>query len=168
MATIVSTETLIVGENHLGKAVFTTKSIKKGEIVTEFQGEILHKNELPKVYRKEKDRFLQISEYLFMGPSGDLDDFINHSCDPNTGLIFTEDGVYLTAIRNIKKGEEITWDYSTTIMDNHWTMRCRCKTEICRKIIGDFSKIDRKTQDKYYKLNIIPKYIKIYMDNQKK
>jgi len=50
-----------------------------------------------------------------MGPSGGVDDFFNHSCDPNAGLQIDGQKVWLVAIKNITQGEEITWDYSTTM-----------------------------------------------------
>ncbi len=73
-----------------------------------------------------------------MGPSGKLDDYINHSCNPNSGLIIKNEKVNLIAIKNIKNGKEITYDYSTTINEDNWKMRCNCGSKICRKIIKDF------------------------------
>ena len=42
-----------------------------------------------------------------MGPSGEVDDFFNHSCDPNAGLKITATKAVLVAIKDIPPGQEI-------------------------------------------------------------
>ncbi len=44
-------------------------------------------------------------------------------------------------------------------------MLCHCNKNNCRKIIGDFILLDSKIQKKYYDLNVIPQYIKNYMES---
>jgi hypothetical protein len=154
-----------VGQTHLGKAVFAARTFKKGDVMTQFTGPILAKKEIPKRYKGEADRYLQIDQENYMGPSGGIDDLINHSCDPNAGLRFQDGDILLIALRFIDVGEEITWDYSTTMFENGWQMKCDCRTKVCRKIIGDFMLLEPKLQLKYRKLNIIPQYIKDYMDS---
>lgn len=40
--------------------------------------------------------------------------YINHNCDPNLGNVDNEDGCYnLVAIRDIKKGEQLFFDYDS-------------------------------------------------------
>lgn len=154
-----------VGQTHLGQSVFAARPFKIGDVITQFTGEIFNKSEIPKRYKGEADRYVQIGQDTFMGPSGEIDDLINHSCDPNAGLKFKESGIYLVALRNIAEGDEITWDYSTTMLENAWKMKCDCQNVGCRKIIGDFSLLDRELQEKYKKLKVIPDYIQKYMDS---
>jgi SET domain len=155
-----------VGETHLGKSVFAARAFKRGDVVTQFEGEILHKSEIPKSYRGERDRYMQIGVDEYLGPSGNTDDLINHSCEPNCGLKFTKSGVLLVAIKNINIGDEITWDYSTTLFENSWRMKCDCRSELCRKIIGDFALLDQALQKKYQRFGVIPPYIKAYLMSQ--
>ncbi len=152
-----------IGETHLGKSVFAARSFKKGDVITPFTGERIHKSKIPKSYRGERDRYMQIDKEYYLGPSGEIDDLINHSCSPNAGIKFTKAGILLVAITDIETGEEITWDYSTTMFDNSWKMKCDCRKPECRKIIGDFMLLDRKTQEKYLKLGVLPQYAKDYM-----
>ena len=84
---------------------------------------------------------------------------INHSCNPNSGLVFKKNKIMLTAIRTIRKYEEITWDYSTTMDEDEWEMDCLCGNKNCRKRIRDFKYLPRRIQQKYIKLGIVPKYI---------
>lgn len=157
----------IIGKNHLGKAVFAARNFKPGDVIVKFEGEVVHKDQIPKKLKGEDDRFVQIGIDQYLGPSGDVDDFINHSCDPNAGLRFSEVGILLVAIKDIAIGEEITWDYSTTLFENSWKMLCDCKKGVCRKVVADFITLDPDTQKKYYDLNIIPTYIKEYMDSDR-
>ncbi len=153
----------LIGKNHLGKAVFSAKNFKKNDVITKFEGDIFEKKDLPKKLVGESDRFVQIGIDKFMGPSEKIDDYINHSCNPNSGLHFTKSGILLVAIKSIKIGEEITWDYSTTLFHNEWKMICKCGEKNCRKIISDFILLDPKIQKKYLKLEILPQYIVDYI-----
>lgn len=152
-----------IGQTHLGTAVFAARAFKKGDVITQFKGPVIHKSRIPKKYEGAADRYVQIGLDTFLGPSGEIDDLINHSCDPNAGLKFTTSGILLIAIKDINVGDEIAWDYSTTMFENEWKMCCDCKTKICRKIIGDFMLLDRGTQAKYAALGVVPSYIQDYM-----
>jgi SET domain-containing protein len=44
---------------------------------------------------------------------GNIARFINHSCQPNCYTEIVGDTVWIRAARNIKKGEELTYDYNT-------------------------------------------------------
>ena len=156
----------VLGKNHLGRAVFAAKNFKKGDVICKFEGKMVSIDNVPKKLEHELDRYVQVEVDKFMGPSGYIDDYINHSCGPNSGLKFTKAGILLTAIRNIKTGDEIHWDYSTTLFNNEWKMVCDCRTKKCRKIIGDFTLLDPKVQKNYYDLDIVPPYIKNYVDSK--
>ncbi len=149
-----------VDENHLGKAVFSVEPIKEGEHILDFKGKKYTKSNVPKNMIGDSDRFMQIGVYRYLGPSGKEDDLLNHSCDPNSGVYFVKGKVILKAIRDIKPGEEITWDYSTTMYKDDWSMLCRCGTKKCRKIIKGFDSLSKKNKIKYINLNIVPQYIR--------
>lgn len=154
-----------IGHTHLGKSVFAGRPFKKGDVITQFTGPLVHKSDLPEDYKGEDDRFVQIGAELFMGPSGDVDDLINHSCEPNAGLKFDGNEVLLVALENIAEGDEITWDYSTTMFENRWKMRCDCRKPACRKIVADFILLEPHVQAHYRDLNVIPPYIREYMES---
>lgn len=154
-----SGHSFLIGRNHVGKAVYAGQPFQKGQPIVLFRGPIVHRDLLPASLQKAQDRFLQIDKTYFMGPSGSVDDLINHSCDPNTGLQFTEQGPLLMALRPIAIGDELTWDYSTTIMDHGWSMVCQCGAHNCRGIIGEFQAIPKPVQRAYAELGILPSYI---------
>lgn len=158
-------DNLILRQSKIGKAVFANRDFRKGEKIIEFKGKLFTYEQLPSPYNKVEDHYIQIDRNLYMGPSNELDDFINHSCNPNSGLKFKGKKVFLIAIKNIKKSEEITWDYSTTIDEDNWEMDCLCGNKNCRKRIRDFKYLPREIQQKYIRLGITPKYISERLKN---
>nr|BAJ97798.1 predicted protein [Hordeum vulgare subsp. vulgare] len=61
------------------------------------------------------------------------EDWVNHSCDGNA---WYENDDLLVAMRYIKKGEEICYDYCLTEANPDWKLadgnRCLCGTALCR------------------------------------
>ena len=157
-------DNLILGQTKNGKAVFASKHFKKWEKIIEFKGKLFTCEELPAPYNEVEDHYVQIDKNLYLGPSGGFDDFINHSCNPNSGLFISGKKVILSPIRNIKKGEEITWDYSTTMDEDDWEIDCTCGSKKCRRRIKDFKYLPKKLQQKYIQLGIVPRYV---LENKK-
>ncbi len=110
--------------------------------------------------RGRNDRFVQVTSDQYMGPSGRLDDLVNHSCAPNAGLRFADDGVFLVAVRAIAPGEEIAWDYSTTLRESNWHMICQCKAPDCRRLIGNFETLDAERQEWFRARNLVAPYLR--------
>ena len=57
---------------------------------------------------------------------------MNHSCQPNVGFNATDDFV---AMRTIRCGEELCWDYAYAETNPKFRMRCRCGTDGCRGVV---------------------------------
>lgn len=149
-----------VGETHLGKAVFAAQPFAEGDVLLEFTGRRFPAERVPSLLKGGSDRYVQVTPDHFMGPSGRLDDLVNHSCDPNAGLRFTEGGVFLVAIRDIPPGGEVCWDYSTTLAQSNWHMICQCRTTACRRVIGNFETIDAARQQFYRARNLVAPYLR--------
>lgn len=72
---------------------------------------------------------------------------MNHSCNPNVGFNAHDDFV---AMRNVKKGEELTWDYGFDESNTAFKMKCACGAKKCRKVVtGNDWKLLIKVTDKY-------------------
>ena len=155
---------LVVGNTYKGKGVFARKSFRKGEDIINFKGKLFTFETLPTPYDKFDDHYVQIGDNLYMGPSGDSDDYFNHSCNPNSGLAINGTKVRLVAIRDISADQEITWDYSTTMDEDEWNLTCACESPNCRKQIFDFKYLPKDIQTVYTNANIVPQYI---LDNMK-
>ena len=125
-----------------GKGLFAIKEIKKGELI------FIHKD--GKIYDEKdfessglrEDHFMQIgwNKFLYIHPPGC---YGNHSCNPNMG----RKGKKTFALKNIKKGEELTLDYDTFEYD--WVMKCKCKSKNCRKTLRGYKHLPEKLKKKY-------------------
>jgi hypothetical protein len=142
-----------------GKGIIANKNFMKGEGVLEFSGPRLHRDELPPISNFEDDRYLQVGLVEYIGESGGLDDFVNHSCKPNCKVVITSGGVFLEAIEIIEIGREITFDYSTTMDENDWELDCLCGNLECRGRVKDFRTLPTHIKDNYIKLGAIPDFI---------
>lgn len=128
-----------------GKGVFAKKNIKKEEIVMVMGGYILTIEDDNNLKGIVADKPIEISDYFFIGPPkpSDLElmpqHYINHNCDPNIGF---KGQIFMVAIRDIKKGEEIFYDYAMVMnpderSNSYFKMECKCGSRICRGIITE-------------------------------
>jgi hypothetical protein len=102
---------------------------------------------------------LQVGPDLFRIPSGNIDDFTNHSCEPNTGIHLYPLGAVILAIRDIAAHDEITFDYSTYLNNPHERIVCRCGTKSCRGVIGNFATLPTTLQQRYLALGIVGDFV---------
>jgi SET domain-containing protein len=124
-----------------GRGVFATKPIKRGQRILALEGQLLRTDQLT-----DDLLALQVGQDLWLCSDGShLDDFINHSCDPNAGFIDGE--LVLHALRDIPAGEEICWDYSTSISEPGWSLECLCGSPRCRKIVLPWSELTAKERE---------------------
>ena len=143
----------VKGGTH-GRGVFTDEPIPAMTRIITFTGPFLRYAETtPRTYA------LQIGPDLYIGASGGPDDFINHSCEPNAGFRIEGTTADLFSIRDIRAGEEILFDYATTLDEDDFTMVCQCGTPSCRKIIGDAKYLPENVWQKYVSLGILPAYV---------
>lgn len=138
-----------------GFGVFAACDILKDDVITEFKGPFVKIENMDGIPQEVWDHLLNVGvdEYIIVRDPGAR---INHSCEPNAGI---SRNVFLVAMRNIKKDEEITFDYSTTTVDN-WKLECKCGAPSCRKIIGNFKDLPDELKKKYDKYT--PDWLKTF------
>jgi uncharacterized protein len=56
---------------------------------------------------------------------------INHSCDPNAKTDVIRGKIWIIAVRDIKKGEEIAYNYGYEFSDRYQEHPCRCGAQRC-------------------------------------
>lgn len=145
------------------EATFTTRDFMKGEIIRRLTGEIRSSKEILGLIKDgviENDDPFPISfEESIILDKASLK--INHSCNPNSGIRGESE---LIAIRHIKAGEEITYDYSTTVNPSisreEWTMQCFCGSTNCRSKIQNITTIPITQLELYLEAGAIPEYLK--------
>ena len=118
------------------RGLYAATDIKKNTKIIEYKGKIITVKETETNQKFDNDKAI----YLFnLNKKYDLDgDFkyntarlINHSCDPNCEVYGTGLKVWVYAIKNIKKGEELTYDYGFGFDEDYKDFPCRCGSENC-------------------------------------
>jgi len=129
-----------------GRGVYAARAIAKGERVMEYRGEIISWKEADE--RPPSDPNDPHHTFLFSlddgkrvidaSQSGNDARWINHSCDPNCETEESESGrVYIEALRDIARGEELNYDYCL-IIEEKLTKKlqrqylCLCGAAKCR------------------------------------
>lgn len=125
-----------------GQGVFATRRLRKGMRVIEYIGERIDKEESNRrgLELFEKSRKTGgASVYIFdVNEDWDLDGdkpynparLINHSCEPNCEMVDEDSRLYLYALRDIEKGEELSFDYGYDI-GHYLDHPCRCGKPGC-------------------------------------
>jgi SET domain-containing protein len=133
-----------------GNGVFAIAPLKKGERVVEYKGKRRRHEEVDEddsgdVESGHTFLFTLNDDYVIdANYKGNKARWINHSCDPNCEAVIAEhdgsnrkkDKVFIEAIRNIKPGEELTYNYGIVLDEPHtarlkkvWA--CRCGSPKC-------------------------------------
>jgi hypothetical protein len=111
---------------------YTTTPIRKGARVTEYTGHPLTKSKADEIYDDSGITYLfglGDGSIVIDGHSTAM--FINHSCSANCETEEIDGHVWISAIRNIAAGEEITYDYCLYDGgDDEAT--CNCGAKACR------------------------------------
>ena len=109
-----------------GRGVYAGRKLKKGERVVEYKGELITWKECDR--RPPSDPsdphhtfFFSLSDgkhVIDAAVGGNAAKWINHSCQPNCETEEDDDArrVFIVALRDIKAGEELNYDYGL-IMD---------------------------------------------------
>jgi hypothetical protein len=127
-----------------GKGMYAVEPLKKGEVLIEYKGEIISWDEALRRHPHDPADphhtfYFHIDDERVIDAKygGNAARWINHSCDPNCEADETGGRVFIKALRNIKPGEELFYDYGLVI-DERYTPKlkkqyeCRCGAKDCR------------------------------------
>ena len=127
-----------------GKGVFALQDLAEGETLIEYVGEIISWDEAQDRHPHDpKDPnhtfYFHVNEDKVIDAlhGGNSSRWINHSCDPNCEADEDNERVFIKALRNIKAGEELNYDYGL-IIDEPYTKKllaeypCWCGAKNCR------------------------------------
>jgi SET domain-containing protein len=120
-----------------GWGVFALEPINKNRRIVDYAGELITHRESS----KRETRYLKRREIWCFTVNarwvrdahvgGNVARFINHACKPNCYTEIVGDTIWIRAARNIKKGEELTYDYHT---DGEHVIPCRCRPGCSRRL----------------------------------
>ncbi len=130
------------GSEIHGRGVYATQDIAAEEKIIEYVGELVDKDESGRRGTKQHEHAIETGDaavYIFnVTKKYDLDGnfpwntarLINHSCEPNCQAWATGKKIFIHALKDIKEGEELTFDYGFDVecFEDH---PCLCGRESC-------------------------------------
>lgn len=118
---------------NMGKGVFAKEFIPKGTITCFecIKCRIFSEKEFNKLPDKENVYIYRKKDGTFLEPC-DETKYLNHSCNANT---LNYDGMFDVAVRDINKGEEITFDYRVFYDYPRDEFACNCRESNCCKVV---------------------------------
>jgi uncharacterized protein len=148
-ATTNSTRPIEVRSSEIqGRGVFATRTIRRGDRIVRYTGEHISSDEADRRYPfSEKERH---HTFLFTldddvivdagGRRGNAAKYINHSCDPNCEAVIEDDEIWIYALRTIRSGQELVYDYNFVLDEPHTPANkrlypCYCGAGDCRGTI---------------------------------
>ncbi|MEO7195720.1 MAG: SET domain-containing protein-lysine N-methyltransferase [Pseudonocardiaceae bacterium] len=131
------------GTDDKGEGIFATRSFQIGETV------------MVGVIDREVDcnhsHASQVSKERFVIHGG-LIPKVNHSCDPNCGILLNASGAHnILARKSIVAGQEITFDYAMrNYTVEYFPASCRCGTPFCRDRITGWKNLPTQRKENYH------------------
>ena len=116
--------------------LYANCDISRGTKIIEYKGKIVSVKQSDSNPKYDNNKAI----YLFnINKRYDLDgDFkfntarlINHSCDPNCEVFGSGLKVWVFAMKNIKKDEELSYDYGFSYDADYKNYPCKCKAKNC-------------------------------------
>ena len=124
------------GIDNKGRGLYATRDIKEGTKIIDYVGKLITKKQTQDSDKYDNSKPI----YLFtINKRYDLDgDFnfntarlINHSCDPNCEVVGKGVKLWIESIKDIKKGEELSYDYGFSFDEDFKDYPCRCNSRDC-------------------------------------
>jgi hypothetical protein len=114
-----------------GWGSFAVEPIAAGVTVAAFGGHVTTGATLATLPPERQGRSIQIDDdlYLVSAELPEAGDMLNHSCEPNLGLLGAS---VLVTVREVAAGEELTFDYATCDSSDYDEFTCECETATCR------------------------------------
>ena len=110
----------------MGQGLFAVVPIRKGDFILEYTGKKIPTalaDTMTSRYLFEIDKDWTIDGSARSNTAR----YINHACDPNTEAEIENGRIMIHAVRNIKKGEELTIDYDSEYFDEFIRpVGCKC------------------------------------------
>ncbi len=120
-----------------GQGVFAVEPVEAGEVVAVWGGRIVPAEIAAALPPQTRRYVVQVEDDQYLAPLDRIDpaELINHCCQPNCGL---QGQITLVALRHIKPGEEITFDYAATDSSPFLEFECACVKQPCRnRVLAD-------------------------------
>jgi hypothetical protein len=138
------------------KGLYARKDITAGSVIFDLKGRISRR---ANKYSIQLSRDKHLDFPLIRKPNDHLDyawQYVNHSCEPNGDVNAAEHS--FCALRNIRKGEEITFNYLTTEYELATPFLCGCRSAKCFGFIRGYKFL---TADQIAELDSLCKAVRL-------
>jgi len=118
-----------IGRSRTGLGLFATEPIRKGARIVEYSGPRIPTKAAHALERNGANRYIfEINSRWSIDGSGrdNMGRYANHSCVPNAASELTRGKLILRAIRQIRPGDEITYDYGKEYVALFFKGGCKC------------------------------------------
>lgn len=127
-----------------GNGVFAKRKIPAGARIIEYQGKRITEKQAEKRFGLDPENpyhtfffSLESGKLIDGGEEGNDARWINHSCEPNCEAQEEKGRVFVHALRDIARGEELNYDYGLVIDEKmskalKQAYACRCGSPNCR------------------------------------
>jgi uncharacterized protein len=141
-----------------GYGVFALRRIRKGTTIIEYLGDRVSHELADERYKdknpKDNHTFLftvDAKTVIDAGVDGNEARFVNHGCDPNCQSTAANKRIFIEAIRTIRAGEELVYDYqiqrdADDPADVDVIFACRCGALNCRGSMLEARKKPKKNK----------------------
>ena len=118
------------------RGLCASKNISAGSRIIEYIGKIISNKEVDKnpKFDNTKDIYLfDINNRLSLDGNYKWNTarLINHSCNPNCEVEGKGSKLWITAIKDIKKDEELSYDYGFSYDSDYKQFPCKCRSKNC-------------------------------------
>ena len=122
--------------DNKGRGLYAAINIKAGTKIIDYKGKIITNKEVDESDKYDNDKpiylFTLNKRYTLDGDfTWNTAGLINHSCNPNCQYDGKGLKIWITSIRDIKKGEEFTSDYGFGYDENYKQFPCKCGAKNC-------------------------------------
>lgn len=122
------------GINNLG--LFAKSDINKGEKVIEYKGRKFTHKQVEENDRFDNSKAIYLftlnERYVLDGDTKtNTAKYINHSCNPNCEVDIIKGKIWIIAIKDIKKGDELSYDYGFGYDADFRQFPCKCGSKNC-------------------------------------
>ena len=133
-----------------GSGLFACQYIKKGTKIIEYVGDKVTKREGDRRADKQINKAKKYNKngmvYVFeLNKRYDIDGdvlynharLINHSCNPNCEVVIDNNHLWISALKNIKKNHELSYNYGYSYDTDYDEHKCKCGSSKCVGYILD-------------------------------
>ena len=122
--------------DNKGRGLYAAKDIKEGTKIIDYKGKIITNKQVDESSKYDNNKpiylFTLNKRYTLDGDfSWNIAGLINHSCNPNSQYDGKGLKIWITAIKDIKKGEEFTCDYGFGFDKDYKQFPCKCGVKNC-------------------------------------